>query len=126
MGIHEKKTIGDKRVDESRNNLPSNRRGYELKYMYTQPNANSLEITSPPIGGDTVDGLVVKTTELSLEITSPPIGGDTFQNHIRNHVMDVVSRNNLPSNRRGYALLLLIASYGFSLEITSPPIGGDT
>ena len=61
----------------------------------------SLEITSPPIGRDTLRYLEALSGLKRLEITSPPIGRDTS------------------------AMERMVKTMQ-SLEITSPPIGRDT
>ena len=55
-----------------------------------------LEITSPPIGRDTNDGMAMGGCN-GLEITSPPIGRDTGDFY--RIELDMRSRNYLPTNR---------------------------
>ena len=67
--------------------------------LLTCIHTKGLEITSPPIGRDTVSDEAIQYAA-GLEITSPPIGRDT--NKLNQKMIDI------------------------RLEITSPPIGRDT
>ncbi len=62
--------------------------------------AESLEITSPPIGRDTGGSHLQWLLLCSLEITSPPIGRDTIISI--DAETNGLSRNYLPTDRQGY------------------------